>query len=118
MNMANETRNKLAVGALQLAVTLALTALGLYLLLAGKLSASWMAMSLMTSGIFGLAAYQTRDKWQDWRYWATLSACLVVHCALVAAVRVYLASIPLAIVGFFGAFECAAMVWALLMVCK
>jgi hypothetical protein len=116
--VANETRNKFAAGALQLAVTLALTALGLYLLLAGKLSASWMAMLLMTSGIFGLAAYQTRDKWQDRRYRVTLSACLVVHCALVAVVRVYLTSIPLAVVGFFGALECAGVVWILLIVCK
>ena len=118
MTVANETRSRFPGGALQLAVTLALTGLGIYLLIAGKLSPLWMAMLLMTSGIFGLAAYQTRDKWQDWRYWVALSACLVIHCAFVAVVRVYLRSIPLAILGFVGAFECAAIVWILLTVCR
>jgi len=116
--MANEAWSKFSVGALQLAATVALTGLGLYLLLAGRLSARSLSMMILTSGIFGLAAYQTRDKWQDRRYWVTLLGCLAIHVALVTAIRVYLAPAPLAILGFFGAFECAALVWLLLTVCE
>jgi uncharacterized membrane protein len=116
--MGNETRNKFAVGVLQLAVTLALTALGLYLLFAGKMSARQLGLLLMTCLIFGLAIYWTKDKWQYWRYWAALLACLVIHFALLLVLQTYLGQLPTAILGVCGTFECAGTVWVLLTVCE
>ena len=117
-NMLNETGKRFAVGALQLAVTLALTALLLYLALVVRMNSKWITLLIMTAGIFGLAIYETRDKWQDWRYWVTVLACLIVHFALIVAGQKYLAGLPTAILGVFGTLESGGIFWILLTVCE
>ena len=117
-NMDNGTRNKIAVGALQLACTLGLTVLALYLVLAGKLSTSRFGFLFFTALIFGLAVRETRDKWRYSRYWGVLLGCSIVHFGLVRVLQTYLRELPTAILGVLGTIECASLVWILLVACK
>lgn len=114
--MSTQIQKRFAVGALQLAVTVILTSLGIYLLLAGKMSANILGLLLMTCIIFGLAIWETRDKWRRWLYWLTTLGCLTIHAALVALLWGYVARLPTAILGVLGTLECAGIFWILLLV--
>jgi len=113
---AGATLSKWAGRALLFAVVGMLTAFALYLHVALGVNPRWVSVMGLTSVIFGLAVYKTRDRWQDWRYWVALLVCLAFHFGLIVAIQVYLATFPLAILGFLGAFESAGIFWILLTV--
>lgn len=109
-------QSKAAVGTLQLVATLALTALALYLLFTGRISAGVLRFLFFTSIIFGLAVWETRDKWEHRRYWLMLVACLAIHFILIVVIRTYLAEFPMVIWGVLGTIEAAGVFWILLSV--
>jgi hypothetical protein len=112
--MGKDAEYRFAVGAGQLLVTLALTALGLYLLLTGKLSADRIGAILFTSLIFGIVIWETPHKWRYSRYWGVVLACLAVHILLVGIFRSYLRQLPTMALGGIGTFECVGILWILL----
>jgi len=114
--MASRIQSKATVGALQLVATLAVTAVGLYLLLSGRISSGMLRLLFFTSIIFGLAVWETRDSWEHRRYWFVLVVCLTLHFMAVAAIRAYLPQFPMVIWGILGTIEAAGVFWILLSV--
>lgn len=112
--MREQAPNKMVVGALQLGITLVLTAFYLYLILSVKMNPRLLSILGISLGIFGLAVWETKDKWQYSRYWVFLLGCLIVHLCLVALLRVFLGELPTAILGFFGTLEFGVLFWILL----
>ena len=116
--MANVSGKEFVVGVLQLAVTLALTALVLYLALVVKMESKWLNMLIMTTGIFAFTDYATRDEWGCWRYRLILTACLIIHTSVLLTIQAGRPPIPLAYFGMAGIIEVGMIVMVVLKACE
>ena len=114
--MDRDLRNKLPAALRELAPLLVLTVLCTCLLLAGELRANWHGFLEFTGMFFGMAIWETKEKWRYRRYWLVLLGCLITHCGLVVALRTYLAVLRFAGLGVLSAAECAGLVVILLSV--
>jgi len=118
MGVAKATMNKWVGRVLLFAVVGISTAFALYLHVVVGMNPRWVSTLGLTSVIFGLAVYKTKDNWKCGRYWMALVGCLIVHFALLYAVRIYVAEFPLALLGVFGALESGGIFWILLTACE
>jgi len=72
----------------------------------------------LTAGIFSLVIHEWREYWKYGRYWLVLLVSVILHVAMLFAVRIYLTEVPLVILGVFATLEFGGISWILITICN